>query len=118
MRGNAVRVSCARADTGLDLSLALLVVVNVLLTSSPSTNFRTGHRSGSKINMTDTIESTTSEMPVVRTDVPALKMSGQYTHGRALEDLPGVAHALALFMASHMIESEQYCHESDPKKCV
>ncbi|KLO18664.1 hypothetical protein SCHPADRAFT_899460 [Schizopora paradoxa] len=66
--------------------------------------------------MAATVDPTTSEMPAVRTDIPPLKMSGLYTHGRALEDLPGVAHALALFMASHMIESEQYCHESDPKK--
>lgn len=45
-------------------------------------------------------------------------MKGIYTQDRALEDLPGVAHALSLFLASHMVESEEFCRESDPKKCV
>ncbi|TDL19779.1 hypothetical protein BD410DRAFT_815806 [Rickenella mellea] len=43
-------------------------------------------------------------------------MDGPYTQDRALEDIPGAAHALDLFLASHMVESEQFCHESDPTK--
>ena len=50
------------------------------------------------------------------TSRPPLTMDGPYTHDRALEDLPGVKHALDLFLASHMVESEEFCHESDPKK--
>jgi hypothetical protein len=34
----------------------------------------------------------------------------------ALSDLPGVSYALELFLASHMIECEDYCNESDEKK--
>jgi hypothetical protein len=36
----------------------------------------------------------------------------------ALEDIPGVAYALDLFLASHMVESEDYCHQMDPNKSV
>ena len=41
-----------------------------------------------------------------------------YAPKKALEDLPGIAYALHLFLASHMLESEEYCNRSDPKKCV
>ena len=53
---------------------------------------------------------------VVDPNLAAQPMSGEYTQDRALEDLPGVAHALSLFLASHMVESEKFCLESDPKK--
>ncbi|KAI0061327.1 hypothetical protein BV25DRAFT_1805762 [Artomyces pyxidatus] len=39
-----------------------------------------------------------------------------YTPSAALDDLPGVAYALDLFLKSLMVESEQFCHTSDPKK--
>ena len=39
-----------------------------------------------------------------------------YSTENALDDLPGVSYALALFLASHMVELEDYCHESDPQK--
>ncbi|KAK7676982.1 hypothetical protein QCA50_020011, partial [Cerrena zonata] len=39
---------------------------------------------------------------------------GRYTQEQALDDLPGVAYALHLFLASHMVESEDYCHKCDP----
>ena len=48
---------------------------------------------------------------------PAI-MEGKYTKDRGLEDLPGVKHALDLFLSSHMIEAEEFCRESDPKMCV
>ncbi|KAI0071516.1 hypothetical protein K474DRAFT_1630434 [Panus rudis PR-1116 ss-1] len=41
---------------------------------------------------------------------------GPYTQDKALEDLPGICYALHLFLASHMVESEEYCHKSDPAK--
>ena len=43
---------------------------------------------------------------------------GQYEPSRALEDLSGISYALHLFLASHMVEAEEFCHESDPKKYV
>ena len=43
---------------------------------------------------------------------------GPYTQEKALEDLPGIAYALHLFLASHMIECEEYCNRTDPTKCV
>ncbi|KAH9019529.1 hypothetical protein EDB84DRAFT_1516889 [Lactarius hengduanensis] len=39
-----------------------------------------------------------------------------YTHASALDDIPGVAYGLDLFLKSLMVESEEYCHTSDPKK--
>ncbi len=39
-----------------------------------------------------------------------------YDPNEALDDIPGVAHALELFLNSHMFESEEYCLQSDPKK--
>jgi hypothetical protein len=35
----------------------------------------------------------------------------------ALDDLPGISYALEIFLASHMLEAEEYCHKSDPEKC-
>ncbi|EJD05273.1 uncharacterized protein FOMMEDRAFT_81128 [Fomitiporia mediterranea MF3/22] len=42
------------------------------------------------------------------------KWEGAYTQDRALEDLPVVKHALDLFLASHMVEAEQFMMESNP----
>ncbi|MDV2583699.1 hypothetical protein, partial [Alkalibacillus haloalkaliphilus] len=39
-----------------------------------------------------------------------------YDPTEALGDLPGVSYALELFLASHMVESEEYCHKSDENK--
>ncbi|EPQ57674.1 hypothetical protein GLOTRDRAFT_74595 [Gloeophyllum trabeum ATCC 11539] len=39
-----------------------------------------------------------------------------YSPEHALDDIPGVRYALDLFLASHMLESEKYCDECDPKK--
>ena len=50
--------------------------------------------------------------------MPPQRMEGTYTQDRALEDLPGIRHALETFLQSHMLESEQFCHDSDPKKYV
>jgi hypothetical protein len=45
--------------------------------------------------------------------------SGEYVPGEnALDDLPGITYALDLFLASHMVESEDFCHKMDPPKCV
>ena len=41
-----------------------------------------------------------------------------YNPLEALNDIPGIRHALDLFLASHMVESENYCNKSDEKKYV
>ncbi|KAF8801787.1 hypothetical protein BYT27DRAFT_7197766 [Phlegmacium glaucopus] len=56
------------------------------------------------------IESWTS----IYTTPPSVKYP--YDPTEALGDLPGVSHALDLFLASHMLESEDYCNKSDEKK--
>ncbi|KAG6915424.1 hypothetical protein DXG01_011573 [Tephrocybe rancida] len=39
-----------------------------------------------------------------------------YVEEEALGDLPGVCYALEMFLASHMVESEDYCRDSDTTK--
>lgn len=41
-----------------------------------------------------------------------------YSHATALDDISGIAYALDMFLKSLMVESEEYCHRCDPKKCV
>lgn len=41
-----------------------------------------------------------------------------YDAEEALEDLPGVSYALEVFLSSHMLESEEYCHKMDETKYV
>ncbi|TBU46751.1 hypothetical protein BD309DRAFT_998854 [Dichomitus squalens] len=41
---------------------------------------------------------------------------GTYVQDRTLEDIPAIKHALSLFCASRMVESEEYCKESDPNR--
>ncbi|OBZ74848.1 Tetratricopeptide repeat protein 39B [Grifola frondosa] len=40
--------------------------------------------------------------------------SGPYSPQRAIDDIPGISYALHLFLASHMVESEDYCKKYDP----
>lgn len=49
---------------------------------------------------------------------PPAAVSWPYSHGAALDDIPGIAYALETFLKSQMVESEEYCHRNDPKKCV
>ncbi|KZT05152.1 uncharacterized protein LAESUDRAFT_781726 [Laetiporus sulphureus 93-53] len=39
-----------------------------------------------------------------------------YSRKKALDDIPALSYALHLFLASHMVESEDYCREYDPKR--
>lgn len=41
-----------------------------------------------------------------------------YSPEKSLADIPGVSYALEMFLASHMVESEDYCNKSDPTKLV
>jgi hypothetical protein len=50
------------------------------------------------------------------TEPPAA--SWPYSHSAALGDIPGIAYALHTFLKSQMVESEEYCHRVDPRKCV
>ena len=52
----------------------------------------------------------------IYTTPPSIKYP--YEPTEALGDIVGVSHALDLFLASHMLESEEYCHKSDEKKSV
>lgn len=53
----------------------------------------------------------------VKTDrSPPPEPKGFYSPKDALDDLPGTHYALELFLASKMVESEEYCDRCDPKK--
>ena len=39
-----------------------------------------------------------------------------YNPDDALDDIPGISYALDLFLASHMLESEDYCNKCDEHK--
>ena len=41
-----------------------------------------------------------------------------YSQDVALNDISGIAFALDAFLNSLMVESEEYCHRKDPRKCV
>jgi hypothetical protein len=57
-----------------------------------------------------------AKKPPLLTEPPAV--SWPYSHSAALDDIPGIAYALDTFLKSQMIESEEYCHRNDPRKCV
>lgn len=60
-------------------------------------------------------DATTSVIPLPPADVVYHK--GSYDSEKdALTDLPGVRYALDLFLASHMVESENFCKDMDPAK--
>jgi hypothetical protein len=40
----------------------------------------------------------------------------KYKPAEALEDLPAMAYAIQLFLESHMVEAEDFCHANDEKK--
>lgn len=48
--------------------------------------------------------------------VVAPRVSPEYIPERALDDLPAIRYAEALFLDSKMVESEEYCLELDPEK--
>jgi len=52
--------------------------------------------------------------PSLKTTVPPVE--NPYSSANAIGDIPCVAYALELFLASHMLESEDYLHIGDPKK--
>lgn len=71
---------------------------------------------------------TTSAMGSPTTEPPSWKsiydlgsppdVARPYEPEEALEDIPGVCYALETFLSSHMLESEEYCHEVDEVKCA
>lgn len=62
------------------------------------------------------------EPPVAAKKPPPLEegpaSTWPYSHTIALDDIPGIAYALDTFLKSLMVESEEYCHRVDPRKCV
>lgn len=78
---------------------------NTELTSLPSSEVSKLSLGPSKKSASTTLE----EGPTV---------NWPYSHDVALDDLPGIAFALDTFLKSHMVESEEYCHRNDPRKCV
>src|ERR1700676_4125979 len=49
-------------------------------------------------------------------EAKAPPVESPYSMANSTCDLPCAAYALELFLASHMLESEDYIHKGDPKK--
>ena len=77
--------------------------------STPSTELTSLHSGASKQSLETVKRPSLGEPPAV---------TWPYSHASALDDIPGIAYALNLFLKSLMVESEEHCHKSDPKKCV
>ncbi|KAH9034085.1 hypothetical protein EDB85DRAFT_1948820 [Lactarius pseudohatsudake] len=75
--------------------------------STPATDVTSLLSETSKLSLETVKKSSLGEPPAV---------TWPYTHAEALDDIPGVAYGLDLFLKSLMVESEEYCHTSDPKK--
>ncbi|KAH9177211.1 hypothetical protein EDB89DRAFT_1934988 [Lactarius sanguifluus] len=75
--------------------------------SIPATDLTSLLSEASKLSLETVKKSSLGEPPAV---------TWPYTHASALDDIPGVAYGLDLFLKSLMVESEEYCHTSDPKK--
>ncbi|KAH9054765.1 hypothetical protein EDB87DRAFT_1767585, partial [Lactarius vividus] len=75
--------------------------------STPATDFTSLPSEVSKLSLETVKKSSLGEPPAV---------TWPYTHASALDDIPGVAYGVDLFLKSHMVEAEEYCHTSDPKK--
>ena len=77
--------------------------------SNPTTDLTSLPSELSKLSLETVKRSSLGEPPAVK---------WPYSPTSALDDIPGIAYALDLFLKSLMVESEDYCHASDPKKCV
>ena len=77
--------------------------------SNPTTDLTSLPSELSKSNL-ETVKRSSPGVP------PAVRWP--YSPTSALDDIPGIAYALDLFLKSLMVESEEYCHASDPKKCA
>ncbi|KAJ4474283.1 hypothetical protein J3R30DRAFT_3778229 [Lentinula aciculospora] len=61
---------------------------------------------------------------IEKLDIPSFKsvltspppVQYPYRPDQSLKDIPGISYALELFLASHMVESEDYCNKSDVNK--
>ena len=74
---------------------------------------------GSAPNTTNGTHPTTTKVAsYTRKYAKAPPVEHPYVKSRALEDLSGISYALDLFLASKMVEAEDYCNEEDPEKYV
>lgn len=81
-------------------------------TSSPATSVTSDNDTAMK---PDDVQGYPSYQSIYTSPPP---VAYPYEPTEALGDLPGVSYALEMFLASHMVESEDYCNKSDIKKFV
>lgn len=91
---------------------------SIMTDSSPSPSPST---SSNVDNSTEPTSISTQSLSTVKENTagerkPPPKTKWPYDATNALDDIPGVAFALDEFLQSRMVESEDYCHEMDPKK--
>lgn len=76
---------------------------------TPSTDLTSLPSDVSKLSLSSAKKPPVPEPPTV---------AWPYSNNIALDDIPGIAYALDTFLKSQMVESEEYCHRIDPRKCV
>jgi hypothetical protein len=82
---------------------------------SPNTDLTSLPSDVSKLSLGSPIANGVKNKPPLE-DGPTV--TWPYSHGVALDDIPGIAYALDTFLKSLMVESEEYCHRTDPQKYV
>jgi hypothetical protein len=73
-----------------------------------------GNANDTSVNVLDNVHSTGDLSLSLQTRAPPVE--SPYSMANSTRDIPCVAYALELFLASHMLESEDYMHKGDPKK--
>lgn len=108
---------CSARRHGLGLDHRLLRSSPQLVQSSSALSVHPGSPPDPYAPMAMTVGTLPSSEPVpVKERAPPPTPSGSYSPKHALDDLPGTQYALELFLASHMVECEEYLDKCDPKK--
>jgi hypothetical protein len=112
---SAPALSLSAASAGVSTSTSTSTSTSASASAgTPYTDLTSLPSDVSKLSLGPPINS--SKKKPAEPEPPAV--SWPYSHAAALDDIPGIAYALDTFLKSHMVESEEYCHRNDPKKCV
>lgn len=108
--------------SGLDITVERLSAQNTEVTTTPGSTTDTSTPATSitgldveKLAKSEDTKRIPSYQSIFNSPPP---IKYPYRPNEALGDIPGISYALELFLASHMVESEDYCNKSDVNKYV
>ncbi|KAJ3905420.1 hypothetical protein F5879DRAFT_950591 [Lentinula edodes] len=106
--------------SGLDITVERLSAQNTEVTTTPGSTTDTSTPATSitgldveKLAKSEDTKRIPSYQSIFNSPPP---IKYPYRPNEALGDIPGISYALELFLASHMVESEDYCNKSDVNK--